>query len=88
MRYRMTLDNSRIGRRYIITLEEDKGKWQALRYISFSQENDQHLLGTAVVATTAYDAFVKVKELIEDADADIFDVDWQFEEPLPPWLLE
>lgn len=85
---RMILDNSRTGKRYILMLEADREQWKACWYVTFSEErHGQYPTGT-VVSADAHEAFVKAKRLIENEDEDVIGVDWQFEQPLPPWLLE
>ena len=88
MSHRMVLDNSRIGKRYVLMLEKDKQQWKACWYVTFSEEQPSQSPTGIVVSDDAYEAFVKAKRLIENEDEDVIGVDWQFEQPLPPWFLE
>ncbi len=88
MRHQMILDNGRTGQRYTLILENDQGQWQACWYVTLCGEPPGTRPAGTVVSADAYEAFVKARNLIEEADEDVAGVDWQFEEPLPPWFFE
>jgi hypothetical protein len=88
IRYYMTLDNSRTGNQYILSIEKQNGKWFAFWYSSFSEGKLLKESVNTLVAMSAEEAFDSVKDLIENEDEDIIGVDWQFESPLPPWIFE
>ena len=47
-----------------------------------------HVIAGRLTAADAYDAFKLASRAIEDIDEDVIGVDWEFREPLPPWLNE
>lgn len=88
IRYCMTLDNSRTGNRYILSIEGHNGKWFAFWYNNSSKGKRVQGSMNTLVAMSAEEAFDSVKDLIENEDEDVIGVDWQFESPLPPWIVE
>ncbi|MEE3716638.1 hypothetical protein V2H45_07765 [Tumidithrix elongata RA019] len=84
----MTIDNSRTGKRYFLTIEGYREQWQSFWHVAVSEGKPSQNPIVIVDATSAYEAFAKAKDLIEDEDEDVIGVDWQYEYPLPPWLLE
>jgi hypothetical protein len=88
MRHRMTVDNSHSGHRYHVVVEGEEGAWQASWNTTTCDGGQVDGLHGAVAGATAEDVFHRAKRAIEDEDLGVMDVDWQFEEPLPPWLLE
>ncbi|BAQ63770.1 hypothetical protein [Geminocystis sp. NIES-3709] len=87
-RYRMFLDNSRTGNRYTLTLEESNGEWIASWYSTILENQRVEGSDANLVAINADQAFHQAKYLIEKEDEDIIGVDWQFENPLPPWIVD
>ena len=83
MRSVMTLDNGRTGVRYELVVELVDGSWVA-SWRTLRPEGP----GGRLTAADAYDAFKLASRAIEDIDEDVIGVDWEFHEPLPPWLDE
>jgi hypothetical protein len=88
MLHRMTLENGRTGTRYVVMLTGGSEGWQAEWHAERSDGVKLPGLGGKYSSEEADLVFRHVKRALEEVDEDIIDVDWQFEEPLPPWLLE
>jgi hypothetical protein len=88
MRHRMTLQNSASGKTYELVLETAgdgwRGTWRTLAAGGAPTEGP-HGFHQGPDATALFE---HAKRAIEDADSDVVGVDWDFSEPLPPWLAE
>jgi hypothetical protein len=84
----MVLQNSRTGRSYELILEGAGTAWQGTWS---ARASDGSMIdaprGTARGAE-ASQVFEMATREIERADTDVIGVDWEFDEPLPPWLAE
>ncbi len=88
MRHRMTVDNASTGARYVLVVEDRDGTWNASWSEIPQGRVREDRAGGDADAATADDAFTLARRAIEDADPDVIGVDWQFEDPLLPWLAE
>lgn len=85
MRHRMTLQNGSTGTTYELLLDERDGSWFGA-WRALSSDGTERGPRGETTAPDAEGAFRSAKRAVEDLDEDVIGVDWDFEEPLPPWL--
>ena len=85
----LKVHNAVTGHHYELTLEQQGNTWHA-RWLTRDGNNTivPNGLQGSLTRDDSEAAFRAAKRIIGDADLAVIDNDWDFLEPLPPWLAE